>query len=410
MTSLTPSQKTVADTLIAKLGSHSVTLLSGAGGTGKTFTVTKAFDGYKVLYLAPTHAAVDVLKGMGSADDTFKTCHSVTGWFPKGFRNVSLDIFNTHDVVIVDESSMLEERMTNKLIELCHLSNTPLVFSGDHCQLPSVEDNFNVFDMDYPLLELSENMRFANTSGGIAKVAETMRYKINSEINAAFKIPDLDEWTDVTTLNLKAWQRSIKKAYQDDADFVVLAADHESLRQVRKLMVGDAYLFSAGQVVRCLDTHSKFKNGQQDTVAEASEPEVEQNPLPLKADNLYKARPKWLSKEEWDGGYVEFVFQKVVFESGGKTEVPADALTAQKLTNLSRKFRRKKYKTKQFDLSCLATVHSSQGRSFDTVYVHTPSVLVRTGLYKMHGAGRTHNRLVYVACSRARNELILVKY
>jgi len=407
---LTTTQRVVADELLSKLGSHSVTLLSGAGGTGKTFTLTRAFDGYKVLYLAPTHAAVDVLKGMGSEADTFKTCHSVTGWFPTGFRKVSLDVFNTHDVVVVDESSMLEERMTNKLIELCQLSNTPLIFSGDHCQLPSVEDNFNVFDMEYPMLELSENMRFANTSGGIAKVAETMRHKINNGVNAAFRIPDLDEWTDVTTLSITQWRSSIKEAYLNDADFVVLAADHESLRQVRKLIAGDAYLFSAGQVVRCLDTHSKFKNGQQDVVAEASEPFEELHDWALKSDRIYAARPKWLPLEEWGSGLVAFNYQTVVFESGETVKVPADALTATKMKNLSKKLNRKAVKTKQFDLSCLATVHSSQGRSFDTVYIHTSSVLVRAGLYKMHGAGRNHNRLVYVACSRARNELILVQY
>jgi hypothetical protein len=59
----------------------------------------------------------------------------------------------------------------------------------------------------------------------------------------------------------------------------------------------------------------------------------------------------------------------------------------------------------EFELSALATIHKSQGRSVDTVYVDTATVLIRPDLLSpVH-----HKRLLYTAITRARKNVVFYK-
>ena len=59
----------------------------------------------------------------------------------------------------------------------------------------------------------------------------------------------------------------------------------------------------------------------------------------------------------------------------------------------------------EFELSALTTIHKSQGRSVDTVYVDTATVLIRPDqLSPVH-----HKRLLYTAITRARKNVVFYK-
>ncbi|MBY6006732.1 ATP-binding domain-containing protein, partial [Salipiger bermudensis] len=56
----------------------------------------------------------------------------------------------------------------------------------------------------------------------------------------------------------------------------------------------------------------------------------------------------------------------------------------------------------EFELSALATVHKSQGRTVDTLYVDTATVLKRPSWL----SPRDHKRLLYTALTRARKKVV----
>lgn len=408
MTSLTPSQQAVADSLIAKLGSHSITLLSGAAGTGKTYTLSATFDTEKVLFLCPTHASKSVLEAEASgANMEFSTLHSKLGWTPVGFRRVSSDLLEEYDMVVVDEASMLDQRMAQRVIDLCESGGTPLVFTGDAYQLSNIEEGYNVFNENYPTLHLTVPMRYKDATGGISTIARTMRHKVETGDTKSFKVPDM--WDDVKFATTTEWLEGINTSLASNDDFVVVASTHQALREVRAAVTGDGFLFKEGDTVRSLETGKGFTNGVITTVRKVSAVYnvVEQ----IDIQKVYSARPAWLPLDEWKSGKITFNYQDVLLDGLRKPmKMPADGETEKKIKLLQRKLGLKSQKIKTFDLQWLSTVHAAQGETWSKVYVHTPSVLRRTGVFKMRDKATEHNRLVYVALSRAKDELHLLKY
>ncbi len=116
-------------------------ILTGGPGVGKTTTckaIIKAFDhfGRSVALAAPTGRAAQKLSEVTGKDA--KTIHRLLEWNPseRGFQK-NADNPLTADVVIVDESSMLDMNIALSLLKAIK-SNAQLVLIGDPNQLPSV--------------------------------------------------------------------------------------------------------------------------------------------------------------------------------------------------------------------------------------------------------------------------------
>jgi len=116
-------------------------ILTGGPGVGKTTTckaIIKAFDhfGRSVALAAPTGRAAQKLAEVTGKEA--KTIHRLLEWNPseKGFsRNADNPL--TADVVLVDESSMLDMHITLSLLAAIK-SSAQIIFIGDPNQLPSV--------------------------------------------------------------------------------------------------------------------------------------------------------------------------------------------------------------------------------------------------------------------------------
>ncbi|MEP6696278.1 MAG: AAA family ATPase [Pseudonocardiales bacterium] len=158
-----------------------VSLLTGGPGTGKSRTVAAVVilaeaRGRRVALAAPTGRAAKRLEELSGAPAT--TVHRLlgaqgtTGSFARG-EAWPLDA----DIVVVDESSMLDAELAAALVEAC-AEGTHLLLVGDPAQLPSIGAGRVLGDMlDADVLPTTElNTLYRQAEGGsIARLATAVR-------------------------------------------------------------------------------------------------------------------------------------------------------------------------------------------------------------------------------------------
>ncbi|SEQ68833.1 exodeoxyribonuclease V subunit alpha [Microlunatus flavus] len=176
-----------------------VTVLAGGPGTGKTTTVARLLallraqpgPPLRVALAAPTGKAAARLQeavttaaaGLGEEDRArvgaleASTLHRLLGWRPDSKSRFRHDATNPlpHDVVVVDEMSMVSLTLMARLLEAVR-SDARLVLVGDPDQLSSVEAGAVLADITGPaqrsVVRLTHNWRF---EGGIAELADAIR-------------------------------------------------------------------------------------------------------------------------------------------------------------------------------------------------------------------------------------------
>ena len=160
---------------------HGVSVLTGGPGTGKSRTVATlvalaAAGGHRVALAAPTGRAAKRLEEL--CDAPASTLHRLlgaqgtTGGFARG-ESWPLDA----DVVVVDETSMLDVELAAALLDAC-ADGTHLLLVGDPAQLPSIGPGRVLADLIEsgvaPVTELTTLYRQAE-GGAIARLATAVR-------------------------------------------------------------------------------------------------------------------------------------------------------------------------------------------------------------------------------------------
>jgi hypothetical protein len=129
-------------------------LISGYAGTGKTTLITEFIrflneNKKSVLVTAPTHKAVKVLRKMfgDNEDNEFCTTHSALSLKEHILNDGTIDfILNTflipkissYDYIVVDEASMINEKLFYYILNYLKLTHSKLIFVGDSMQIPPV--------------------------------------------------------------------------------------------------------------------------------------------------------------------------------------------------------------------------------------------------------------------------------
>ncbi|MCL5103109.1 MAG: AAA family ATPase [Armatimonadetes bacterium] len=119
---------------------HSISLICGSAGSGKTFSISAIAEIYEeddlsVVLCAPTGKAAKRIEE--STGRPAQTIHRLLGFNGKTY---SRDADNpiSADVLIVDECSMVDVPLAWRLFQAVDLSRTAVVLVGDHNQLPPV--------------------------------------------------------------------------------------------------------------------------------------------------------------------------------------------------------------------------------------------------------------------------------
>ncbi|MCP4680076.1 MAG: AAA family ATPase [Deltaproteobacteria bacterium] len=120
--------------------SHSITVISGGAGSGKTYTVAAivaecSLRNLAVAMAAPTGKAAKRMEEM--VGHRAKTIHRLLEYGREGFRRSRENPLDM-DVVIIDEFSMVDVELAFRLFDAIDLSRTSVVLVGDHNQLPPI--------------------------------------------------------------------------------------------------------------------------------------------------------------------------------------------------------------------------------------------------------------------------------
>jgi hypothetical protein len=398
-------------------------VVSGRAGSGKTFAITNSVAKRKALFLAPTHPACSVLEHeLSDKSHTISTIHKAIGW--KRVRNPELNyvdyyqpaseqrelakasdakkanLFSEADIIIVDEFSMVGSFLFNAIEDYANEYGIPVVYSGDCYQLPPVGDIEVIMDQGFKTIMMTTSMRFPPESE-IFRLSEQIRDSI--ALGSYGKVPFIQGGDEVQVIGGVGWMNELTNDYDKGNSILALTSDNETNKRLRgRIRRVDQDRFDEGDVVSSKKTDDLFRNGEQLTVDTISS-EI----------NILHDVPKCLSTFHTlsiGGSRIAFV------------DAPYQAFTAhneQEIKNLERKVRSLHSEGKlnreqainvldwleqfnSFELITISTVHKSQGRSVDTAYIDTNTVLNRPTWL----VNRDHLRLIYTAITRARKKVV----
>ncbi|MFI9839181.1 ATP-dependent RecD-like DNA helicase [Nonomuraea sp. NPDC051941] len=212
-----------------------VAVLTGGPGCGKSFTVRSIVllaraKRAKVILAAPTGRAAKRLAELTGHEAT--TVHRLLQLRPGGEATFDRDNPLDADLVVVDEASMLDLLLANKLVKAV-APGAHLLFVGDVDQLPSVGAGEVLKDLlaadDIPRVRLTQIFRQAQESGVVVNAhrVNTGNHPILQGMNDFFLFP-CEEAEDIAALTVDVVARRIPRRFGLDPrrDIQVLAPMH----------------------------------------------------------------------------------------------------------------------------------------------------------------------------------------
>ena len=242
--------------------------LQGYAGTGKT-TIMKVFDKYlnnrffKPLYVSPTHKANAVTRA-NNPEALVKTIHSLLGLSPdydvlKDSFDLSKIKFSSSGInntvqgtlIIVDESSMLEDSLADHLVEEAKKNGNRIIFIGDPAQLSPVGQTTESKALNYSgKVELTKVERTGDNA--ILKDATSLR-----ENNTLSYITDLNDKGDgiiytnkPATLDFFLKNIVNKNNFKNPLELRILTGENKYIPTYNKLIRNILFGENAPQLVK----------------------------------------------------------------------------------------------------------------------------------------------------------------
>jgi hypothetical protein len=405
--------------------------LSGYAGTGKTTLVKSILDKYKgrVAVSAPTHKAKKVIQK--STKKTGYTIQKLLGLMP----NTDLDNFdinrpqfdpkgekeiNKFNLIIVDESSMLNKDLFALLLKEAEKAGTKILFMGDAAQLPPVGEQISqVFSLpnkseltkverqkgDNPLMAIYDSIRnnltslidkFIHTTSINSKgegIVFTEKYKefekkaielFNSEEYKKDK--DFAKLLTWTNDDVKYWNTIIRNSIFDNPTEPVLKGD--LLMGNKTVQLGYSTVFENGADYEVIETNIKTTSYGLDVIE--TKLDLIDSPGDPITVNILLPNPNNYAK------FVEILNQKLSLAKQNKkfwtTEYypfKNNHLLLEKLTYPNGQL----IIDKDLDYGYAITVHKSQGSTYTNVLVNENNI-------DKNSNPSERNKLKYVAFSR----------
>ncbi len=159
---------------------NTVTILQGYAGSGKSFSVLALINLLRenrksAILLAPTGRAAKVLQKYTQHEAS--TIHRGLCFNPPNEWGYSEENKLPHDIVILDETSMVDVYLFKHLLQAIDFSRTKLLIIGDDAQIPSVSCGNLLHDIlnsnAIPTIWLTKVFRYGK--GGLSTVATDIR-------------------------------------------------------------------------------------------------------------------------------------------------------------------------------------------------------------------------------------------
>ncbi|MDF6102957.1 exodeoxyribonuclease V subunit alpha [Gordonia hongkongensis] len=177
------------------------TVLAGGPGTGKTYTVARILavldalqgPGLRIGLCAPTGRAAAQLQASVEAESTVPvtahavTLHSLLGWRPGANPRYGRGRTLPHDVIVVDETSMLSMTAMSRLLDAVR-PDARVIFVGDPHQLASVEAGAVLAD----LVERADVAGVQGDSGTVTAVSQAALEAVGLDADHELEPEDTD--------------------------------------------------------------------------------------------------------------------------------------------------------------------------------------------------------------------------
>lgn len=167
--------------VVSNVCKHKISILNGAGGTGKSFStqaVINMLKDNKMIFklFSPTGKAAKVLADYTKENAT--TIHRGLCYNPQTGWGYNKEHKLQCDIVIIDEFSMVDIFLFEKVIDAIDFRYTKLLLIGDNAQLTSVSCGNLLHDFMesniIPTTTLTKVFRYGE--GGLMKVATDVRF------------------------------------------------------------------------------------------------------------------------------------------------------------------------------------------------------------------------------------------
>lgn len=443
---LTEDQKEVVKNLFKFVESNErFFCLTGYAGVGKTTTITDFLRGLnqkdssiKVCATAPTHKALNVLETMFKEHGVeFATIHSLLGLRPtitsdgreifvKDKRTKSTKI-QDFDLIILDEASMLDDLLFAYILEAVEKSYSGLkvIFAGDKMQIPPINHNFSIpmieqkrkdYEIDHN--ELNKVLRQAKGNPIINFATQVRKGKI--EIKSDFdKNTGMGVYKFPMERSLKIFKKFfISKQYEDNPDFCRVLCWTNAMvdfcnKWIREFKYGaTAPAFVEGE--RIIANAPIFDKMEEDNIIFKNNEELEVFEIDsddfydvvfgkrirlynLKLKSFYDGRTKNVEivHEDSKADFQRILDKMVKTAEKLKKGTPASRDAWVQYYKLKRSYADVKY-------AYAVTSHKSQGSTYDNTIIMVDDILKNRKKLEMV-------RILYTACTRAKNKLILIQ-
>ena len=361
--------------------SHTVTLISGGAGSGKSYTVaelTKIYEeeDLRVVLAAPTGKAAQRIEELSGRRAS--TIHRLLGFDGKSFARGPDDPIIA-DVVIVDEVSMVDVPLAWHLFRSIDLERTAVVLVGDHNQLPPVGPGNLLRDLiearTVPTVVLDQVVRQAGVlkENSIAVLAGQVRK--TSELEASgrrawYLVDQFTELADAQHFLLKLFETVLSERLGFDLrdDIQVLTPTHKGPLGTRALNLALQRLIQA-----------KLWG------VEAPIPKPGRRPQLLVHDKVIQTR----------NNYTLGVMNGAV---GTVTEVATDGSLRVTFEGMPVNIKSGSPNRSDIELAYALTIHKAQGSEFPCAVV-----VVHKSHSFMH-----HRNLFYTGVTRAKEAVVIV--
>lgn len=420
--SLTDEQQKAFDNIKEKVTSRTgdSATLKGYAGTGKTTTLRHLArrlgpEFSETYMLAPTHKAAEVL-GRKTGREV-ATVHSALGLRPKrdgkgGYKFVPTGQgqrnFAWGSLVLVDEGSMIPQKLYTMIENIGDDRNLSIVYSGDPAQLPPINENPSpALDQEGYMLETivrqEQDNPIIQTSMEVRNADNAKAYSFTTDTNGDQGVEVVGSRMDLIEEATDAFQTD---EYQEQGDYVRILAYRndvvETYNEVcRQILYGDTgEQFIDGEWLVATDPWYGTDGNKQVPVVQNSEEFVVQGKEP---SSLY-GFDTWVLEispdpESEEVRYIEVLNRDELDRYQSKLDSLADkAINGNGGWNTYYDY---KEHFAHVDYSYAMTTHKAQGSTFTQTFVDVEDMDNCPNPAEIQ-------RLKYVAVTRASDRLVVL--